>query len=109
MWAALVTAGALGLWCEKNTKLGRELSGCALWVGRDAPLVHMAGMAAVLPLHRKRPATVCTNRRALVATLLGMAMANLGVLPSHPPELNVVYKFILPLAIPMLLFSADLA
>lgn len=30
------------------------------------------------------------------------------MLPPHPPELNVVYGFVLPLAIPMLLFSANL-
>lgn len=35
-------------------------------------------------------------------------MANVGVLPQGAPELGVVYKFILPLAIPMLLFSANL-
>ena len=35
-------------------------------------------------------------------------MANVGVLPHGAPELGVVYKFILPLAIPMLLFSANL-
>lgn len=43
-----------------------------------------------------------------MATLLGMALANTGVLPHHAPELGVVYKYVLPLAIPMLLFSADL-
>ena len=37
-----------------------------------------------------------------------MLMANVGVLPYGAPELGVVYKFILPLAIPMLLFSANL-
>jgi len=71
VWAALITAGALGLWSEK-TRLGKELSG------------------------------------ALVATLAGMALANTGVLPAHAPELSVVYKYVLPLAIPLLLFSADL-
>ena len=44
---------------------------------------------------------------ALVATLAGMALANCGYLPPHPPEVNHVFKFILPLAIPMLLYSAD--
>jgi hypothetical protein len=29
---------------------------------------------------------------ALVATLAGMALANLGFLPPHPPEVNVVFK-----------------
>eukprot|EP00195_Chlamydomonas_chlamydogama_P010083 CAMPEP_0202915942 /NCGR_PEP_ID=MMETSP1392-20130828/67146_1 /ASSEMBLY_ACC=CAM_ASM_000868 /TAXON_ID=225041 /ORGANISM="Chlamydomonas chlamydogama, Strain SAG 11-48b" /LENGTH=157 /DNA_ID=CAMNT_0049608155 /DNA_START=316 /DNA_END=787 /DNA_ORIENTATION=+ len=69
--AALIVAGAFGLWSEK-TRLGKELSG------------------------------------ALVATLAGMALANTGVLPPGAPELHAVYKYILPLAIPMLLFSADI-
>lgn len=37
-----------------------------------------------------------------------MALANIGVLPPGAPELHVVYKYLLPLAIPMLLFSANL-
>lgn len=48
---------------------------------------------------------------ALVATLAGMALANCGYLPASthgPPEATVVFKYLLPLAIPMLLLSADL-
>lgn len=48
------------------------------------------------------------HNRALVATLAGMALANTGVLPPGAPELHAVYKYVLPLAIPMLLFSADI-
>lgn len=60
------------MWAERNTRVGRELSG------------------------------------ALVATLAGMALANTGYLPPHPPEAAAVFKYLLPLAIPMLLLSADL-
>ncbi|GAX86288.1 hypothetical protein CEUSTIGMA_g13700.t1 [Chlamydomonas eustigma] len=45
---------------------------------------------------------------ALVATLAGMVAVNVGMLPTNAPELKIVYKFILPLAIPLLLFSANL-
>ena len=45
---------------------------------------------------------------ALCATLTGMLLANVGVLPTGAAEINTVYKFVLPLAIPMLLFSANL-
>ncbi|GLI59685.1 hypothetical protein VaNZ11_001627 [Volvox africanus] len=45
---------------------------------------------------------------ALVSTLAGMFLANVGLLPPGPPELHTVYKYLLPLAIPMLLFAADL-
>jgi uncharacterized membrane protein len=43
-----------------------------------------------------------------VATLAGMALANCGYLPADCKELRVVFDYLLPLAIPMLLFSADL-
>ena len=43
-----------------------------------------------------------------MSTLAGMLLANTGVLPPGAHELAVVYKFLLPLAIPMLLFAADL-
>ncbi|GIL89103.1 hypothetical protein Vretifemale_16972 [Volvox reticuliferus] len=45
---------------------------------------------------------------ALVSTLAGMFLANVGLLPAGAPELHTVYKYLLPLAIPMLLFAADL-
>ncbi|GLC33754.1 hypothetical protein PLESTB_000112100 [Pleodorina starrii] len=45
---------------------------------------------------------------ALVSTLAGMLLANVGLLPPSAPELHTVYKYLLPLAIPMLLFAADL-
>jgi uncharacterized membrane protein len=46
--------------------------------------------------------------RALVATLLGLLMSNLGLIPCDAPQYSAVNKMLLPLAIPMLLFSADL-
>ncbi|GIL68447.1 hypothetical protein Vafri_21724 [Volvox africanus] len=45
---------------------------------------------------------------ALVSTLAGMFLVNVGLLPPGAPELHTVYKYLLPLAIPMLLFAADL-
>lgn len=51
----------------------------------------------------------CTHRLTLLLLLrAGMALANCGYLPPHPPEVDVVFKFILPLAIPMLLLSANI-
>ena len=46
--------------------------------------------------------------RALVATLLGLLISNIGLIPCDAPQYAVVNKMLLPLAIPMLLFSADL-
>ncbi|GAQ88782.1 hypothetical protein KFL_004590040 [Klebsormidium nitens] len=44
----------------------------------------------------------------LVSTLIGLALSNLGVLPAAAPAYAVVNKFLLPLAVPLLLFSADI-
>lgn len=57
---------------QRNTRIGRDLSG------------------------------------ALIATLAGMALANIGYMAPHPPQARVVFAYVLPLAIPMLLLSADL-
>ena len=40
--------------------------------------------------------------------MLGLLMSNLGVIPFEAPPYAMVNKTLLPLAIPMLLFSADL-
>ncbi|KAK9811913.1 hypothetical protein WJX72_012330 [[Myrmecia] bisecta] len=45
----------------------------------------------------------------LVATLVGLALSNLGVIPSDAPAVyGTVNKYLLPLAVPLLLYSADL-
>lgn len=46
--------------------------------------------------------------RPLVATLLGLLLSNFGAIPSNAPQYGVVNKFLLPLAVPLLLFTADL-
>ena len=43
-----------------------------------------------------------------VATLCGLLMSNLGVIPCSAAEYSVVNGYLLPLAIPMLLYSANL-
>lgn len=45
---------------------------------------------------------------ALVSTLIGLAASNLGIISSEAPAYDVVMKFLLPLAVPLLLFRADL-
>lgn len=37
-----------------------------------------------------------------------MFLANAGYLPPHPAEADIVFKYILPLAIPLLLLSANI-
>lgn len=46
--------------------------------------------------------------RPLVATLLGLLLSNFGVISSNAPQYQVVTKFLLPLAVPLLLFTADM-
>ncbi|XP_040368345.1 uncharacterized membrane protein YjcL isoform X1 [Rosa chinensis] len=45
---------------------------------------------------------------ALVSTLIGLAASNLGVISSNAPALSIVLEFLLPLAVPLLLYRADL-
>ena len=45
---------------------------------------------------------------ALIATLCGLLLSNVGIIASDAPQYAVVNSYLLPLAIPMLLFSADL-
>ncbi|XP_021826978.1 uncharacterized protein LOC110767676 [Prunus avium] len=45
---------------------------------------------------------------ALVSTLVGLAASNLGIIPFEAPAYSIVLEFLLPLAIPLLLFRADL-
>ncbi|HXV73544.1 MAG TPA: DUF819 family protein, partial [Sphingomonadales bacterium] len=45
---------------------------------------------------------------ALTALVLGFLLGNLGVLPAAAPVHNFVWEMLVPLAIPMLLFNADL-
>ena len=93
--------------------LGFELQACKLtsgpaWSNACGLHVLTAANAHPLPLPAAAPSPAQRNTRigkelsgALVATLAGMALANGGYLPPHPPEANVVFKF-------LLLLSADL-
>lgn len=46
---------------------------------------------------------------AVVALLGGILLSNLGVIPSEAEVYDNIYSYILPLAIPLVLFEADLA
>lgn len=45
---------------------------------------------------------------ALVSTLVGLAASNLGVVASDAPAYATVNRYLLPLAVPLLLYTADL-
>ncbi|KAI3458110.1 hypothetical protein Pfo_014773 [Paulownia fortunei] len=45
---------------------------------------------------------------ALVSILVGLAASNLGIIPHDAPAYSMVFQYLLPLTIPLLLFRADL-
>ncbi|GMJ13579.1 hypothetical protein like AT5G52540 [Hibiscus trionum] len=45
---------------------------------------------------------------ALVSTLIGLAASNFGIISSEAKAFSIVLEFLLPLAVPLLLFRADL-
>lgn len=45
---------------------------------------------------------------AMVSILVGLAASNLGILPYEAPAYSIVMEFLLPMAVPLLLFKADL-
>ncbi|CAN4113044.1 unnamed protein product [Withania somnifera] len=45
---------------------------------------------------------------ALVSTLVGLAASNLGIIASEAPAYKIVTGFLLPLAVPLLLYRADM-
>ncbi|KAK4431450.1 putative membrane protein YjcL [Sesamum alatum] len=45
---------------------------------------------------------------ALVSILVGLAASNLGIIASEAPAYKVVLEFLLPLAVPLLLYRADM-
>lgn len=44
----------------------------------------------------------------MLSTLFALVLANTGVIPNHAPAYDVVIAFLLPLAVPLLLLTADL-
>eukprot|EP00899_Mesostigma_viride_P021891 jgi/Mesvir1/29703/Mv00936-RA.1 len=66
------------------------------------------GIAARLMLVSEKTAVGRTLSGPLVATLLGLMLRNAHVLPGASPAYGVVNSYLLPLAIPLLLFNADM-
>ena len=45
---------------------------------------------------------------SLISALLALALSNFGVIPNHAPAYDAIVAFLLPLAVPLLLLTADL-
>lgn len=56
----------------------------------------------------ERTAIGSTLSAAMVSILVGLAASNLGILPYEAPAYSIVMEFLLPMAVPLLLFKADL-
>lgn len=56
----------------------------------------------------KLPPTCFVSLRPLVSTLAGLLLSNLGLISANAPEYTIVNKYLLTLAVPLLLLSADL-
>jgi len=76
-------------------------------VWRDwAALAVSASLGLVLERHGNK--FLKTLTAPLLATLFGLAFTNLGFTPPQSAVYGVVNRILLPLAVPMLLFSADM-
>ena len=71
VWSLVVAIVGFGFWAEKNTAVGRYLTGI------------------------------------IVAMSLAMLVANLRILPFESPVYTSIFDSLLPLAIPLMLFRAD--
>jgi Protein of unknown function (DUF819) len=120
-WAALGVAGAAGLWSQEHTRWGKELSvrpinRVCLTRSPDVRKCAIGLLCNGTPgcetngRHVRPPITHFCNllQGALVATLIGLALSNVGVTSPSAPQYNVVNSFLLPMAIPLLLFTANL-
>lgn len=73
--------------------------------------MHLLGYLITLLAHPKHTHTHIhpPPNSPLVSTLLGLAMSNAGLIPADfPPVYGVINSYLLPLAVPLLLFTADL-
>ncbi|KAL1339653.1 hypothetical protein AAHE18_U054200 [Arachis hypogaea] len=65
-------------------------------------------VAAVFGIWSERTKIGSTLSGSLVSILVGLAASNVGIVSSKASAYDVVLKFLLPLAVPLLLFRADL-
>ena len=63
-----------------------------------------------LAIHLERSRWGKGFNAALLATILGLIVSNLKIIPAHAPQVHgVVNSYLLPLAVPLLLFSGNLS
>ncbi len=79
-------------------------------IGPDSPWLLWTALAtiATLGLLAETTAIGLKVSAAVVSLLLGLGLSNLGVIPAQAPVYEYVLSYGVPLAIPLLLFQADL-
>lgn len=95
VWAVLLSVSALGIWCVRCR---------CLCLQHDPARAELAGVRRA----EKSTKLGAALSGPLVTTLAALALSNLGVLPTAAPAFSVVTGFLLPLAVPLLLFGSDL-
>lgn len=74
--------------------------------GFTAAPLRQAPYTPPVPVPNRSP---CLRPPPVGSTLFGLALSNLGVVPADAPHVyGVVNAYLLPLAVPLLLFAADL-
>ena len=66
------------------------------------------GVAATLGMWSEKIAIGRALSGPLVSTLIALCFSNVGIMSSQSPAFGIVYKVLLPVAVPMLLYTADL-
>ena len=67
----------------------------------------LVGMATLSLYLEERFAVVKKITGAVVALLSGMIVSSAGILPTESPSYDVVWNYVVPLAIPLLLIKTD--
>ena len=80
----------------------RNSVGKSSWCGTLIQCCSLLLMALLLRLR-----LICTCR-PLMSTLAGLVMSNIGLISPIAVEYSIVNKYLLTMAVPLLLFSADL-
>ncbi|CAI9092282.1 OLC1v1027479C1 [Oldenlandia corymbosa var. corymbosa] len=99
------------------TRLSRPVAVAALSSGLSYPIIspqdHWGAWTALFAtgafgIWSERTRIGSALSGALVSTLIGLAFSNLGIIPCEAPAYKVVLDTLLPLAVPLLLFRADM-
>ncbi|MDR3265602.1 MAG: DUF819 family protein, partial [Synergistaceae bacterium] len=85
--------------------------GAETWIKADDTLTlwtFLVGWAAVSIGLEQKYKWASTLTGCMIALIGAMLLANFGVVPLDAPAYDVVWNYVIPLAVPLLLFDADI-